>query len=396
MHYIKGVIQQHRWVVLCLLSLVTLGLPVQSAACITPVNDTFPTRQKPVIAVTGSYYFGKFIRHSPKLTTRTGQFVPGGEIGFHLQTLGKQSWQAARHFPGMGAALLWFQPGAGAHGNLFGFLPYLSLPVKRFQHGGVYFRLGSGVGWASRPYDAFSNPGENALGTHWNNVTQFRLGGDWQKGRWRLAYGAMLTHFSNGGYALPNYGMNIPGGYLGVAYTHDDRSVVFPAGKADKKPGRRWGATIQSGLARIEYVNFDGPKYAVWLASGAVTWKINRFNRLAMGMDWEKNNGVKAWLINNTVLAGGRSAAAKGAQRQGVFLAEELFYGNLSIYLQVSYHIGKEPLNSLALSRNYNKLGLRYYFKPVSDRPPALFLGLSLKAYKGVAEHIALHAGMDF
>jgi hypothetical protein len=393
---------QYRWMALMvgccwLAGIYSYGLHAASVDPPLIAKDTGLLR-KPALIITSNYYCSKFVRHTPKLTNRTGQLVQGGEIGFHLQTFGKRDWQVFHRFPALGASAIWLHPGAGAHGNLIGVFPHLTIPLMRFGRSGIFFRVGSGIGWATRPYNAFTNATENALGVHWNNVTQFRLGGECAViPHWRASFGVVLTHFSNGGYALPNFGMNIPGGFAGIVYApHFSGKSDLPKLLVQKRPTRRWGTTLQAGMARIEYVSVDGPKYAVWILSGAITFKVHKFNRLALGMDWEKNNGVKAWLLNNTLLPGGRSAADKGAQRTGVFLADEFFFGRLGIYIQASCHVGDEPRNSLALSRNYNKLGFRYYFPVAPISPTKIYLGISLKAYKGVAECIAFHSGIDF
>lgn len=386
-------ISRRFYLVCCCMALVNSELTAQ-VSIPAPADSTFYHRPVPVFF--SNFYRAKFIKHSPRLTGPTGQTVPGAEIGLRFETFGNREWQAAHRCPAYGFSLIWLQPGDEAHGNLIGLFPHLSLQAVRFRNGGVYFRVGSGVGWATRPYNAFSNPGENALGSHWNNITQFRCGAKWGRGHWAVEAGAVLTHFSNGGLVLPNFGMNMPGFFAGVAYSPVDAQKIQIRQHVSKKPGRRLGVNFQSGFSGIEYIAIDGPKYAVWMLSGALTFKLHKYNRLAAGVDWEKNKAVEAWLLNNTLLPGGRDGAAKGAQRTGVFLADEFFFGNVSIYLQASYHVGKAPLNSQAISNNYNKLGVRYYLPAIPNVPVRLYAGVSLKAYKAVAELIALHAGVDF
>ena len=381
------------YLICCIILLMISGL---SAQVHIPAQSDSVVYHRPVPVFFSNFYRTTFIKHSPRLTGPTGQTVPGVEIGFRFETFGNRDWQAAHRCPAYGASFIWLQPGDDAHGNLIGVFPHLSLQAIRFSNGGVYFRVGSGVGWATRPYNAFSNPGQNALGSHWNNITQFRCGAKWGRGHWAGEAGVVLTHFSNGGLVLPNFGMNMPGFFAGLAFSPTDIQQFQTRNHVSKKPGRRLGFNVQSGFSGIEYIAIDGPKYAVWMLSGALTLKLHKYNRLAAGMDWEKNKAVEAWLLNNTLLPDGRGGAAKGAQRTGVFIADEFFFGNVSIYLQAGYHVGKAPLNSQAISNNYNKLGVRYYWQPVPAAPVRLYAGVSLKAYKAVAELIAVHAGIDF
>ena len=343
-----------------------------------------------------SLYSGTFIKHSPKLTTHTGQRVPGAEISIAWQSRGRKQWQIAHHFPMAGAAFIWQQPGAGAHGHLFGFFPHLTLRLARMNKWGAFFRVGTGIAYAQRPHSTFDNPNENALGSHFNNITQYRVGLVGQAGQhWQIGLGFKLTHFSNGGYEQPNFGMNIPGFYCAV--NRLKAPVLFQQQLAvNMRPHRRWGAALQMNLSQIEYVSPDGPKYLLWACSGAGTYMFHRYNRGYFGAELEHNNGVEAWLFNNTLLGNDRDAASKGARRLGVFVADEFLFGPLGIYVQASYHVGKSPWNTFAISKNYNKLSVRYYFDLCKNGTLKTHIGLSLKAYKAVAESISVTSGLAF
>lgn len=382
------------------LLLLFLGAYSQLRAFATVIgqepSDSLIYKPVPIWSITG--YYGVFIKHSPKLTTRTGQKVPAAEISFSLQTRGAHPWQVAHRFPSVGAAMLWQYTGNGAHGNQVGVFPHMTLSMAQFKHFGVYFRIGTGVSYTQRPHDSFTNPNENALGSYWNNITQFRFTATGQlTPHLQVSTGASLTHFSNGGFELPNFGMNIPSFVLSVGY-HKQRidRKKFNTITAPKSNTRRLGAQINTNLSRIEYVSQDGPKYLVWSVAGAATYLIHRYNRIAVGAEWEHNNGVEAWLFNNTLLGNDRSDAQRGANRLGLFVADEFLYGPLGIYIQGSYHIGAAPLNTFALSRNYNKLAVRYFFPLWKNAPVKTHIGIYLKAYKAVAESIGLNFGVSF
>jgi hypothetical protein len=346
----------------------------------------------------GTAYSGVFIKHSPKLTTRTGQRVPGGEFSIDWATTGKYDWHHAHRFPSFGAAVIWLSPGQGAHRNIVGFFPHLTLSLFRYSSWEAFFRVGTGVAYAQNPHSSFDNPDENALGSYINNITQFRFGVQGTiKNKWILGGGFHLTHFSNGGYEQPNFGMNIPGFYASLGYKPAKASFLPKSQIISKKNvSRRWGAAFQSSAARIEYVSIDGPKYLLWAASGAATLMVHRFNRAYAGVEVEHNNGVEAWLFNNTLLGNSRAEAHRGARRLGVFVADEFLFGPLGIYLQASYHVGRAPLNTFVIANNYNKLAARYYFTIHQKSGLKTHLGVSLKAYKAVAESISLTTGLLF
>ena len=353
---------------------------------------------KPVPIYSFTAYYGIFVKHSARLTTRTGQQVAGGEISFSLQTRGAYPWQIAHRFPAVGAGVIWQNPGKGAHGNLVGVFPHMTLSLAQFKHFGVYFRVGTGVAYAQRPHDSFTNPNENALGSYWNNVTQFRFTATGQlTPHLQASTGVGLTHFSNGSFELPNFGMNIPSFVLSLGYhKRPINRKNFNTITVQQHNKRRLGGQINSNFARIEYVSLDGPKYLVWSVTGAATYLLHRYNRIAAGAEWEHNNGVESWLFTNTLLGNDRSDAHRAANRLGVFVADEFLYGPLGIYIQGSYHIGAVPLNTFTLSRNYNKLSVRYYFPLWKNAPIKTNIGIYLKAYKAVAESIGINLGVSF
>ncbi len=355
--------------------------------------DTLQTRALPIISA--GLYAGNFIKHTPKLTNSTGHWLPGAEITLEWQTQGRHNWQRAHRNPKAGLSAIWLQPGDGAHGNIIGVMPHLSIPLLKWRKvGQVFFRVGSGLAYAQQPHNTFDRPIGNALGSHWNNITQFRLGGQLTLAqRYQLGIGAHLTHISNGGFELPNFGMNIPGAYLSLGYGTQKRAdnPLFLK-KTKKIIGHRWGAALQTSASRIEFIATDGPKYFVWSASLAATYLQHRYNRWYAGLETEYNAGVAAWLYNNTLLGNDQEQANRGARRLGVFVADEFLFGPLGIYLQYSYHVGPAPLNALVVANNYNKLGARYYFGKYLQT----HVGVTLKAYKAIAESISLSSGLRF
>lgn len=349
-----------------------------------------------IIGIESTVHAGAVWRHTSKLSTRTGELLWGQEIGVRFQTTGQRDWHAWQRYPVLGASLVHFHLGDGSHGDGFGLMPHLSVPVLRSGWFTAFFRLGTGLARVSHPYDYFDNPKQNALGSHWNNITQFRLGGEVRLGdHYRLNAGVALNHISNGAFALPNYGINIPSGYLGLVWSpRPVREKDFLPAASSKRPLRRWGGMLQAGFANIEYGVFDGPQYAVWAGSAAGLYHFNRVNRMLLGVDYEFNRAIYAYGLQAADFEN-EEEARKGATRLAVFVADEFLFGCIGIQLQLGRYVGKE-MNQYVLKRNYSKLTMRVYM-------PALFgstlrpqLGISLKAHAATAEYIALNAGCAF
>ncbi|MCL2561888.1 MAG: acyloxyacyl hydrolase [Rikenellaceae bacterium] len=80
-----------------------------------------------------------------------------------------------------------------------------------------------GVSGPWRPYDSENNPTQWAVGSRVNALISAGLHLDYSLSpRMSLIAGATVTHFSNGNTALPNAGLNLTGGRIGLVYDFID------------------------------------------------------------------------------------------------------------------------------------------------------------------------------
>lgn len=360
------------------------------------IPSAAPAQAASAVAWEPVVYYGTLWRHTPKLTIRSGQPVFGQEINLRFQTRGARAWHGWQRFPIFGIAGAHFRLGAQAHGDAWALLPNLTVPILRRGRWLAAFRVGTGLGYVTRPYDAFDNPGQNAIGSHWNNFTQFRLGAEYRLGdHWRVQAGACLSHFSNGATTLPNFGVNLPGGYLAVAGSVQSiRETDFVQPAESKRATRRWGGLAAGSLALVEYSVFDGPRYPVWGLSGAGYYAFNRVNRLLLGVDYEFHRGVYAWGLRS---AGFRTKpeAQRGATRLALTLADEFLFGAIGIQVLAGVYTGA-GFNRYVSHPWYSKLTTRYYLPPLLHTPLRAHVGIVLKAHRTTAEFISLNLGLVY
>jgi len=348
------------------------------------------------LALEATTYHGILWRHTPKTTIQTGHLVWGQEIGIRLQTQGKKSWQAWQRYPAFGIAVAHFRLGNESHGDAWGVLPHLQVPVLRTGRFLGTFRLGTGLGYVTRPYDYFDNPGQNAIGSNWNNFTQFRLGGEYRiDAHWRFQAGAALSHFSNGSSALPNFGVNLLGGYAALAWSPAGiREADFVPPVEPSNGGRRWGGIVSGSFALVEYSVFDGPLYPVWGISMAGYFQINRVNRALLGLDYEYNQAVYAFGLRNSEFKT-KNEARRGATRLALTVADEFLFGNLGVQVLAGFYV-RGKLSRVVPEPWYSKLSVRYYLPSMFGTPLRCHLGISLKAHSTTAELISSNVGVVF
>lgn len=361
----------------------------------SPPDTPYPSSLIPHPSFELGIHAGTLLRHTPKLTVQTGQRVPGFDVGIRWRTIGRRDWQQMFGFPTVGLALSRFSLGEAAHGDLYCLTPNISFAWLRLRDWSLTLRLAGGAGYMTKPYDYFQNPDQNAIGSHFNAIAQFRLGAEYRlSGHLRLGVGGGLTHASNGGWALPNLGANIPTGYFSITYS-PEKEAVAQKRLLQRKPERRLGGLLQMGAAWVEYIIVDGARHPVWSASAAAAWRFSKVNRLLLGVDWEFNRSVYAWGLQTTAFDT-EAIAQRGATRWAVKLADEFLFGNLGVAYEMGFYVGKPDINQYVLTRQFSKLAVRYYlpgFQSLGVRPQ---VGLALKAHRAVAEYLSVNAGFSF
>lgn len=276
-------------------------------------------------------------------------------------------------------------------------LPWLNVPIFRKDWFAANFRVGTGLGWVARPYDWWNNPYQNAVGSHWNNLTQFRLGAEAKLSKqFKLLAGGSFTHFSNGGTALPNFGINVISAWLGANWSLRplQKADFRPANASRKTTSKRIGGLLQAGYTSVQVATFDGPKYPIWVASGSLSYRFNQLHRASFGMEMEKNMAIYEWGLHNVLFAD-EKAAARGSTRLALFLGEEFLFGDLGIQVLTGRYLGKK-YNAFVPKAFYNKLSMRYYLPEKLRFPLRPFLGVTLKAHAFTAEYISWNLGFGF
>jgi hypothetical protein len=353
--------------------------------------------QRVSLAIEASSCRGFLWGHTPRLTIRTGHLVLGYELGLSWPTYGRRDWEVWRCYPLWGVSACYFNLGEGAHAAAWGILPHLTVPIWRHHRWLTAFRIGTGVGYVIRPYDSFKNPAENAVGSHWNNLTQFRLGCTYRFGpRWRLQAGAMLSHLSNGAAKLPNFGINLPAYFFSLSGSPGgiDESQ-FRSAAAPNRAERRWGALLCGSFAQVEYAIVDGPKYAVWSASAGALFHLNRLNRLTLSLEGEYHPAVAEFGLQTGGFLSAR-AACSGAHRLAIAPGAEFLFGPVGIHVQAGIYTGSANINRYVPAPWYSRLSLRGYLSPIRGTNIRPCAGIALKAHRVNAETIALQVGLAY
>lgn len=349
------------------------------------------------ISLEAAAYQGVIWRHTPKLTTQTGELIGGQELGFRFQTLGRRNWQAWQRYPSLGVSVTHFELGEGSHHHAYGLIPWLNVPIVRAGWFRANFRIGTGLAWVTEPYNWWDNPDQNAIGSHWNDITQFRLGGEARiNAQTKLLLGGSFTHFSNGGSSLPNYGINVLSGWVGATWSPRavHKNDFKPATQSRKLNSKRFGGLLQGGFSAVQIATFDGPKYPIWSGTGGVFYRFNKLHCGSVGLDYEFNKAIFAWGLHSARFPD-EATARQSATRLAWYVGEEFLFGDVGIQLQVGRYLGR-TFNTFVPKNLYSKLAMRYYLPEKIKTPVRPFVGITLKAHAFTAEYIAWNVGVAF
>jgi lipid A 3-O-deacylase PagL len=341
-------------------------------------------------------HFGKVIKHTPELLFDGKGITSGFDINFTWQTYGKKEWHQFQNYPKVGIGAMVFNLGdRDTLGYAYGIDYNITLPLFKSEKFRIDCLLASGFAMLDRPFNRMSNPNNNAIGSRLNVIAHMKFMSYYQfNPKWKLTFGGSFTHFSNGAAQLPNFGVNIGSGMVGLTFTPTPlNSSDYIKHDASKASDRKLGLRLEYSIGYRESQTFGGPRYPIKAYSLGGVYYLNKINRLLFGSDYEFNRAIYVF-GNNVFQFNSDREAFWGASRITIFVGDEFVFGNFGVTLQAGYYLGNfsyqvpQPI--------YFKMIARYYV-PVLKKPfTRAFAGISLKSHFSVAEYFALNIGLEF
>lgn len=287
-------------------------------------------------------------------------------------------------------------------GRAYAFLPELQFDVvgSGKLRGQIYF--GTGIAYLDRPYNAINNLKNNAIGSHLNNITSLKIGGEYRwSDRVTTALSVGLVHFSNGLSSSPNagintYGLGVSANYLLGRADEIAQPVIQPRQPANDEPEdtstfdyRRWIGEIQYQYGFTEFTVPDGPKYGVQALSVAAGYRYRKFLTAYLGAEYEYND--RTYLFHRNLFESEEESKRK-ARRSMVYLEHELRFGPVFNRLRLGFYLGW-PAD--LTKTNYVKISTGIYLPkvPYLGRP---FVAVVLKTHAAVADYLGVAAGISF
>lgn len=287
-------------------------------------------------------------------------------------------------FPSKGIALQFQSFGnADVLGNAYGILQFTKFNlIQKEKFGFLDFRVGAGMAWITKEYDAETNPKNNAIGSKLNAYINLQLLYTKHWNHFLLGGGLEISHYSNAALTVPNLGLNTPMCFIKAGYNFHKRDVFAP----DTNPviailpraGNRFQFHV-IGSTKQNLPGYNLPQFYPVIAAQGMYRK-----RLSFKWDFEVGTDL-IYNAANRFKYDDLSFSLLETFQIGVFVgAAANFYRS-----QIFVGLGSYVYNKInPAGWIYNRIGYRYNFGKVFS---AL---IAIKANFGIADYIEFGIGM--
>lgn len=176
------------------------------------------SQQRSDVWLEGRLKGGFLLAHRSSMGHLAQQHAIASEFSYYYRPNSERLWCDAYGNPFFGFTLFAGTVGnADVLGSYYGGYGFMSFPFVQqgfYTFGG---KIGIGLGYGTKPYDAQDNIYNLAIGSHLNALICLGLESRFQFGDNMMSLNFDMTHFSNGATKVPNLGINIP--YVSLGYS---------------------------------------------------------------------------------------------------------------------------------------------------------------------------------
>lgn len=345
--------------------------------------------RSPGLVLEGRVYYGWTLDHHIEMTPYKRHY-PGFELSLFKATYGKTRWEYMYNYPFIGVSY-WYSDLGGTKplGSAHALFPFINFPLLRSRDANIYFRLGVGLGYLTKKYERYDNYDNLAIGSHFNGAINlmFEVRGRLTE-RLMGSAGVSLVHFSNGGTKQPNYGINMPGVSVALAYRMSRenpylRKKLLPELYPFEFDGKRYlqgDINMGFGFKDLKATSGKGHQYPVVDLAANVMWPVGYKSRLGAGVDFSYDGADEKQLQKQNIIPEHRIDLMK----TGINAAYELAFSRMAIMLNLGFVVSGLDKHDGTV---YEKLGIRVGITE------SLFTSFTLKAHYGKADYLTLGVG---
>jgi hypothetical protein len=318
-----------------------------------------------------------------------GTRVLGGDLWFGKQTTGQKQWEQWVNYPSYGVMLRF-----GAFNNpmldyKIAVLGYLNGHIIRRPVFSLHYELGGGVVFFPHPYDSATNPHNRFIGSlatvHFNMgiSANFKIAKQLD-----LKTMIVFSHSSNGAMRLPNLGVNMVSGEVGLRYYVKERPLYIRTIDSIRRfsPVNTVYFYVAPSFkqSRFDYLsgtNYTDKYYFMSTLHIGFLRKSRPFFRYGAGLEVFYNSSINACLPDS-------SKAVSHCFAPGIYAGFEFIYNRFVVTAGMGTYLYR-PIEQ------YDAVYERFGCKVLLGKSKRHFIGVVIKAHNVTADYFEWMYGYD-
>lgn len=305
------------------------------------------------------------------------------QAGFRLGFSGNNSWLKHWRSPDILLTANYADLGNRATmGEAFSLLVSANIPIVKQKNSALYYTLGTGPSWLTRPFDAENNYYQIAIASHLNAHVRLALGyayGFAADARSKFHLLLSFDHFSNGCFKEPNLGLNLIslGSAVSVGY---GRPITVNDASVNSKKNTRYTAIYVTGGVK-QYAAYDTEFYYIGSVYTNHNYFVSEHRALGAGVDFIHDKSIEHYYRDGFGIENTRTF------RMGFHVNQDLYFNKLVLTVQLGVYVINPKKDDGLI---YDRIGLKYQFNK------HFIAGLMLKSHISVADCFELTLGYRF
>jgi len=320
-------------------------------------------------------------------------YGPGNsfELQFIKKTSGTSAWEIKYKLPRISVSFLYSDFGKpNLTGKAYSIIPQFEFGIIRKPHAELNFKLGTGLGYLTKIFDAQDNYKNTTIGSPLNLAFQAMLVYHHRIYKnIELNAGFGLMHFSCGNIRLPNLGINYPSASVGFSYflSNPYQRQIPKMDSIHQKMDtlKKWGYYFFGGWAYKEQGNERFRRFDVFTLSSNLQYKVSMRSTWLTGVDVFYDKSY--FYLSTPDLQNYTSTRIKDNIQAAVTVGHELKAGRVSMITQLGVYAYYPHKVKKAI---YQRIGLK------TEVYKGFFIGSFLKTHFMQADFVEWVAGYQF
>jgi len=328
-------------------------------------------------------HYGVIYAHTKYVENTAGAHPRGFEFEVSKQHTDKALWEYYRCYPRMGLLFSYYDFNTPILGKSFSASYFIEPNYRLGNRASFFIRAAAGLSYLTNPHDSIKNPANQSYSLPVNAFLSLGAGFNYNIApHLALSVMASFQHNSNGGFQLPNHGVNYPTASLGIRYSVNSNAYpVYP-----KEQVHNYSNSKIQYDAGMYYSPKSGYKYAwvsqrKYLLGGFVqaSKRVNTLDAVTVSLEAYHDEG----LASIKKIIGDKTPS----NLVGLMVGHEFIFRRILFSTQLGYYIYKDTktfsqLYAQEFPALYHRWGLRYKLNT------HWYAGFNMLVHKQVADFI--------